>query len=176
MKTTFAVLLLIACYSAAFGQNKHNLYVGAGVNMLGFSAAYDRKLTRHFDMGIGLSTYNITGMPYGNIRTALYLDMRPYWKIKKRSLLFVFADVGAAYNAGRVPDSGNITRADLHTALGFGYGYMINKRGMGPYVSLGLYGYSITVHSDKAVFRAHPGASDYSVFDATSILSLGFKF
>jgi hypothetical protein len=169
MKAVLVVLLMITSHYMALAQNKNNIYVDIGCNAVGISATYDKKLTRHFDVGVGLNTYDFSYAQYGNVRTACYVDLRPYWLIR-RSLLFVFGDIGVAMNGGKEPNAATLSRFGLYITSGFGYCYQINKRGMGPYVSLGLYGYAQSIHYNT------PPKKDYGVFDATGLLSVGFKF
>ena len=173
MKTILPVLLVFACSNMAFAQNKNNLYVDVGCNSLGVSATYDRKLTRHLDLGAGVNTYKYNGVSYGDLRSALYVDIRPYWMIK-RNLLFVIADIGVAVNGGKEPDSATLQHYGLYTSVGFGYCYQINKRGMGPYLSLGMNGYTESVHYKYPSRQLR--VSDYRVFDASLVISVGFKF
>jgi len=140
----------------------------------GISATYDRKLSKHFEMGAGINTYYFNDQHDVKSHSALYVDARPYWA-KRKSMFFMFVDIGAVYNAGPMHDS--VTRAPVTFAsnLGCGYHYRINKRGMGPYVSLGLYGCTERFHTSKAIF-ANTKAQDYSLYEFDAILSLGFKF
>jgi len=173
MKNILTVLLLIAGCSVAVAQNKHNLFVDVGINEHGIGATYDRKLTRHFDIGAGVNTYNFSSEPHAKVRSAVYLDIRPYWTIRK-SMLFLFVDIGGSYNSGPEPDSFSVAPVTLYNTLGFGYSHRINKRAMGPYASIGLYGYYETVTTSKA--NLSPAAREYSIEDFFGILSLGFKF
>ena len=172
MKTTLSVLLVVAGCNMALAQNKNNLYVDVGCNTLGASVTYDRKLTRHFDLGAGVNTYRYSGVSYGDVRSAVYVDVRPYWVIK-RHLLFAIADIGVAMNGGKESDSISLQRFGLYTSVGFGYCYQINKRGMGPYLSLGMNGY--TENMDYKYPSRQLRALNYNAFDASLVISVGFK-
>lgn len=173
MKKILVFLLIVISSYAALAQNTNNIYADVGVNSFGFSATYDRKLARHFDLGVGVNTYNFSDETYAKIRSALYLDLRRFRNIK-RSLLFGFLDIGGALNSGKEPDSATIAHVSLYTTIAGGYCYQVNKRGMGPYVTVGFYGYTETIHRQNA-FLSQRGR-DYSVLDATLLLSVGFKF
>ncbi len=172
MKKLLLLMLLCSGNVLVFAQSKNNLFVDLGVSYGGVSATFDRKVHRHLDVGAGFSTYNFNDANYANVRSAVYLDIRPYW-VKRRGLWFVFADIGGAFIGGRKPASAENVASSLYTCLGGGYSYRINKRGMGPYVSLGLYGYTLGV---KYNAPQPAGVSDYSVYEANSLFSLGFKF
>jgi hypothetical protein len=174
MKPILIVLLVIASQYTALAQKKNTLFVDLSCNNLGGSATFDRKLTRHFDVGIGLNIYDYKEESFANLHPALYADFRPNWLIRKKSLLFLFVDIGAAYNGGRKPINAHVDPIGLFTSLGLGYNYLINKRGMGPYISTGLYGYSQSYHSHNLALP--PAARDHSVFEASLLLSIGFKF
>jgi hypothetical protein len=173
MKTIFAVLLVITSHYMALGQNKNNIYVDVALNYPGISATYDKKMTRHLDLGFGLSAYNFNDMSYATIRSACYADLRLY-KEARRNLFFGFADIGPALNGGREPNDATMSPFGLYTTLGFGYCYRISKRGMGPYVSLGLYGYTESIHYKNP--PPTPRLKDYTIEDANGLLSVGFKF
>lgn len=174
MKKVVSILAIMASCAAAMAQNKHNLFVDLGVNERSLSATYARKLTKHLELGGGLSTLYINSEPLAKSRTAIYGDIRPYWRIGKKSMVFAAVDVGAALILGPKQDSTTLKPVGLYTALSFGYQYRINKRGMGPYLSFGMYGTSVSVAYDKPSLP--PAAREYSVYDAYGVLALGFKF
>ncbi len=169
------VLLIICCQSSLFAQSKNNLYADLTINNLGTSVTYDRRIKKHFDLGIGVSLNDFYGDPYHNIKFAAFLDFRPY-KVVRRNLFFGIIDVGMMFYGGRIPEP---SKASLgpnspYLGLGIGYGVRINKRGMGPYISLGIDGdmtHQITHNASLA-----PEARDYIVIDAELVLAVGFKF
>ena len=136
---------------------------------------YDRRIVKHFDMGIGISLNDINEDAYYNKRMALFLDFRPY-KVIKRNLFFAIADIGFSFYGGRIPSPGptSLGPTNPYVGLGLGYGYRINKRGMGPYISLSADGY---VQNQISQNLAIPhDARDNFVIDETLVLALGFKF
>jgi hypothetical protein len=173
MKSILTIMLAITSYTAALAQNKNNLYVDVGINELGIAATYDRKLTRHFDIGVGINAHRFSSAHLAQNRAACYLDLRPYW-VKKKSMLFVFVDVGAAYKGGQKYDSSKVTPVGFYSSLGAGYHYRINSRGMGPYVSAGFYSYAVNVRSINANLPQR--AREYTIMEAILKISLGFKF
>lgn len=173
MKIIHTILVVLACCNVGLAQNKHNLFVDAGITKLGISATYDRKLTKGFEVGLGVNAHSSRYEPYGKPRVALYVDARPYWQINK-SMLFVFANIGTVYYTAKAPDSTWLKPLDFYCALGGGYHYSINKRGMGPYASLGMYCQKVTVHYSFA--NLPEKAKDYWIVDASLMFSVGIKF
>lgn len=172
MKILFLFLLFITLATSAGAQNKDNVFLDVGTNEFGVSGIYDRKLIKHFEAGGGLNVYNFDDYSYDNVYSSCYLDLRPYWSWK-RGLLFEYNDMGIAVAGGRKSDTATVAPVNLYFAIGVGYCYRINKRGWGPYVSLGMYGHIRTVHNDDPNLSQR--AKNYSIFDAEGILSVGFK-
>lgn len=173
MKRILITLLIVAGCVAAHAQNKHNIYIDLGVNERGVTATYDRMLTKHFAIGLGISTYDYSSRNRNLISSAVFLDLRRFW-VKRKSMLFLLADIGAAHNSGRLSEWEKRAPVGFYCGLGFGYQYRINKKGMGPYVSVGMYGHTEKKHYSYTWMP--PGGIDSRIFDATSILSVGFKF
>jgi hypothetical protein len=171
MKYIIVTILFFAGYSTATAQNRDNLYADIGCNVPGISVTYDRKLVNHFDIGLGANFYDYNDHTY-NVRSAVFVDLRPYWTIG-RSTLFLPVDVGLGYIGGHSPNV-TLSYVNLYTGLALGYYYRISKRGMGPYISVGLDGTTIHVHFIDPLLP--PATGDYSIFDAVGVLSLGFKF
>ncbi len=176
MKKIIAVILLIiCCQSNVFAQSKNNLYADLTINNLGTSVTYDRRIVKHFDMGIGFSVNDFNSDQYHNIKFATFLDFRPY-RVVRRNLFFGIADIGMMFYGGRIPqpDKASLNPNSLYVGLGLGYGVRINKRGMGPYISLSMDG--STTHQITHNASLAPQARDYIVFDAELVLAVGFKF
>jgi len=173
MKYAILLLLTITSYNTIFAQNRDNIYADLSLNLIGGSATYDRKLTKHLDIGVGTNIYNDTYEKYNNIRSAFYLDLRPYIKTKK-SLFFFPVDAGIGLFTGARPTTYNMSGRGVYGGFGFGYARLINKRGMGPYVAITLNGSSASYHSYDMSLA--PDARNYSIFDADAHISLGFKF
>jgi len=174
MKKIAGALLVMAGCTAATAQNKHNLFVDLGINERSLSATYDRQLAKHLDLGFGVNTLYVNSEPLAKSRSAVYADIRPYWLLGKHSMVFVALDAGVSLNAGPKKDSTTLKPVGFYSALSLGYQYRINKRGMGPYLSFGMYGSSISVEYSNPSLP--PAAREYSVFDAWGVLALGFKF
>jgi hypothetical protein len=155
----------------AFGQEKNNIFLDLGCNTLGISGTFDRRLSKHFELGAGLNYYDYAFENDKNLRTAAYVDLRPYWSIG-RSLLFVNGNVGLAILGGLDPHPDYTEFVTWYTALGVGYCYRINKRGLGPYLSLTLNGYHRHIHMPNSTSPDR----DYYVVEGSSVLSIGFKF
>jgi hypothetical protein len=175
MKYLSFLLLLMTGSRIAIAQSKDNLYADIGLNALGGSVTYDKKVMTHLDIGLGTQYYNFNDAQYHNLQLAGFIDIRPYWKIRK-NLLFPIVDIGVMYGSGREPADATISPISLCTSLGFGYCRIINKRGMGPYITIALKGYNEHEHFNDPNMVLSPRARDYSVFDATGVLSVGFKF
>jgi hypothetical protein len=175
MKISLALLFSLFAASASFAQ-ANNFYADAAINYLGASFTYDRKLTKHLDIGAGMQVYDYVNLKYGNIVSSIFVDIRPNWKIRNRHLLFLVADFGATLHAGRKMDPavGKLEPLGAYAALGYGYGYMINKRNMGPYFSFNMRGAGY--HERRYDAALPPPARDYSIFTIDLVLSLGFKF
>jgi hypothetical protein len=172
-KLTCATILALISTNTAFAQNRNNIYAELGCTNLGMSATFDRKVFKHLDIGAGVLTNYYSSEKYNKVRSALYLDIRPFWKIRK-SLLFLPVDVGLALIGGPQPVHYSVSPAGFYVGTGFGYGYMINKRGMGPYISINLQGYTLNYVSHDV--NLNPAAKDYAIFDAFGQIALGFKF
>jgi hypothetical protein len=174
VKKQLILIALLLASTATFAQKKNDLYYAdVAVTRLGLSATYDHKFARHLAVGAGVNVYDWGFGPI-NTAAAIYADVRPYWRIR-RSLLFILADVGLAfYDKNDPPPYSYSSYSDfgVHTALGFGYGYMITRRGAGPYVTLAIRSYSYTEHYNNPFAPRH----ESGVVDATSVLSVGFKF
>ena len=170
----FLLLILCSQYSAQ-AQSKNNLYADLTLNNLGTSVTYDRRVVKHFDMGIGVSLNDFNGDPYYNRRMAAFIDLRPY-RVIKRSLFFAIVDIGFAFYGGRLPAPGTTTIRPYnpYVGLGIGYGYRINKRGMGPYISLSADGYIQNQINDNLALP-HQDRNSF-IIDETLVLALGFKF
>ncbi len=173
MRSTLVILLLIAGGYVAQAQSKRNIYCDVAINSPGLSATYTMKLTRHFDMGGGLSSYYFRQVNYGSSRSAISFDLRPHWGAKK-SLFFIFTDLGLAINGGRQPYLATMSPLGGHIALGPGYCFRINKKGMGPYLSLGMYGN--TTHLRDTYPPPPPRSRMRAYLDVYGIMSVGFKF
>jgi hypothetical protein len=173
MKNIVAILLALASFTVAEAQSKNNVFADIGINERGIAATYDRKLTRHFEIGAGVNSYYYKNERTKS-RTAFYVDLRPYWVIGK-STLFVIVDIGGVYNAGSLPDSESFAPVTVYGNLGVGYHYRINKRGMGPYLSLGLQGYYESQHYSFSYLRGTRNDS-YGFEEFFGVLALGFKF
>jgi hypothetical protein len=173
-KKLILIALLLASTATTFAQKKRNdLYVDLALNIPGISATYDHRVMRHLEVGGGISVYNWNTTPL-NLSTAIYADVRPYWRIG-RSLLFIHGDVGLAhYSEKKNPQYSDLSysKFGIHTALGIGYGYMITRRGAGPYITLAMRGYTYVEHYNNP-FAQH---SDAGMFEGNSVLALGFKF
>ena len=172
MKSTLAIVLTIASHCVALAQTRNDIYADIGCNSPGVSLTVDRSMGKRFDLGLGFSAYDLSDMQYGNRRGACYIDLRSH-KAFRRNLFFWFADLGLALNGGRHPDDATIARSGLFTGVGLGYCYQINKRGMGPYASLGLDGATQSVHYNEV--PGAPRKPDYGSYDATLLFSVGFK-
>jgi len=173
MKKIVAFLTVLGVHCMALGQNRDNLYVDAGFSTPGGSVTFDRKMFTSSDLGIGFYSYNFYAIKYHNIRSATYLDFRHYWG-RKRNMLFYMADLGMMYYSGHITDpaKASLTANSPLAAIGMGYGYRINKRAMGPYVSLradgsGIEGFDYELPS--------PEARHYLFFDLEIVASIGFK-
>lgn len=171
MRQLLIALFVVICYRSS-AQSKNNIFADVSIGANGGSVTYDRTLTKHLQIGGGLSSYYFHFLHYGPSRSALYVDLRPYWKIK-RSLLFTAFDFGLSANVG-APAPAKLSLFGFHTALLFGYSYQINKRGMGPYASLGMYVYPTYIHLENPALP--PRAWDYGVIDGMGQISVGFKF
>ncbi len=124
-------------------------------------------------MGGGLSTYNFRHRDYANRRSAIYLDLRRHWGAKK-SLFFFFTDIGLSINGGRQPYLATISPLGAHITFETGYCYKINKKGMGPYVSLGLDGRTVNIRYKYP--PPPPRSRDYGYLEFDGVMSVGFKF
>jgi hypothetical protein len=167
MKGLIVLLLSLGIAVNASAQKCDDLYADIALNRLGMSVTYDHRLSRHFELGGGVQLWD--GFRRDIINGAVFLDLRPYWQ-KKKNLFFVLADVGLIGYFGDGPYNADISRFGAYTALGVGYSRIINRRGMGPYASFALKGGSFHER------YYYPWRSDYYVFEATGLLSIGFKF
>src|ERR1700740_1891443 len=114
MRYILAILLFATCHGVVLAQERDNLYVDVGLNNPGGSVTWDRKLTRHLDVGVGINAYDFEGASYGNFRGACYVDLRPYWTIK-RSLLLVIANAGLGMYGGSEPADATMSRVGFYT-------------------------------------------------------------
>lgn len=167
----FSILLVISA-SNALAQNKDNYFAGIGVNSFGASISRDKSVLRHLDLGLGLNVNNADEVYY-NIRTSLYIDVRPYFQ-RRKNLLFLPIDIGWSIYNGSQPKDDNMQRSGLYTSFGVGYAYLITKRGMGPFICLAMNGYTEEHHLTDA--NLAPAARNYSIYDGMVQLSVGFKF
>lgn len=165
-------LLLGLSSITALAQNKNSLYADVGTNLRSASVTYNRSLTRHFDVGAGIGA-RLQKMGRIRHRVAAYVDLRPHWAIG-RSTIFLLIDVGACYKTEEKKDSFWVTPVGFYSALGVGYHYRINKKGMGPYITAGMYGDYSSFHTSRTIYPE--SMRHWSVFDASGILSLGFRF
>jgi hypothetical protein len=172
MKTLFVLLFSLCSVTTLFAQKGRDIYTDVSLP-LGLSATYDFRVARHFEVGGGIQAFN-NRRKYKNITSSIFLDLRPYWQ-KKKNLFFILADFGITTYLGETPDPAKYEVAPFgaYSALGFGYCRTITKRGMGPYISFALRGASYQEHYSVA---SSPAAADYTVIDATGLLSVGFKF
>ncbi|MBX2904755.1 MAG: hypothetical protein KF744_01870 [Taibaiella sp.] len=174
MKKIAGILALAIVCTAAQAQNKHNLFVDANfIYTAGASATYDRKVLDHLDIGAGLNSVYFYKGTVNSVYSAGYIDIRPYWG-KRKHMWFVKLDGGIANYTRDQKPSVTITPFGAYCALAYGYQYHINARGQGPYATIGFNGYSQSFHSTNT--NLPPQARDYSVFDATNMLFVGFKF
>ena len=175
MKITPLVLLIICSYCAAQAQSKNNLYTDLAINSLGTSVTYDRRIAKHFDLGIGISLNDINGDKYYNRKMAAFIDLRPY-RVIRRNMFFALFDIGFAFYGGRIPAPGTTSLGPYnpYVGLGVGYGYRINKRGMGPYISLCADGF-VQNQINQNLALPHEARNNF-VIDETLVISLGFKF
>jgi hypothetical protein len=184
MKGTCIVLLLIAHCGIATAQSKpdsgvvtqpqteRNIYIDLSPAP-GISATYTWQFGDHFDMGAGANSRYFRNDSYGKSRAAVYLDVRPHWG-KKKSLFFFFTDLGMCVNGGPQPVYETMSPVGVYLGLGPGYCYRINKKGMGPYISLGINAYSASLREKYPIPPNSPRTS--SIVDGIGVLSIGFKF
>lgn len=173
MKNIFIGILSAALPYVTIAQSRNNLFADVAINTTGFSVTYDRSASRHLDIGGGIIYRNYNYYTYANIISAGYLDIRALWG-KRRSVFFALADAGFGIIGGKQTDSVTFSRYSFYSAVGAGYLYRINKRGMGPYLSLVLNGH--TIHETLKNVLLTPAARDYGELDADLALSIGFKF
>jgi hypothetical protein len=184
MRNAIIILMLTAgCYVSA-AQNKpdssltkqtsseRNIYIDLSPAP-GVSATYTWKFGDHFDMGTGVNYRYFGDDSYGKSRAAVYLDVRPHWG-KKKSLFFFFTDLGMCVNGGPQPTYETMSPVGVYLGLGPGYCYRINKKGMGPYISLGIDAYSATLREKYPI--PPNSARTSSIIDGRGVLSIGFKF
>ena len=175
MKHILPFLLVAASFSTATAQNDPSIYVDAGLFRLGINATYDKKITKHLDLGLGMNSY-INPLKYKNIprvSSALYFDVRPNWN-RRKSTTFLFLDPGVAFHADNRSGTESVTPVGIYFGMGLGYQYKINEKGIGPYISAGLNSNYLSYHNSNSALR--PSARDYGVLDAYAGFSLGFKF
>lgn len=173
MKRRLLLLLLIALSSLAQAQGESSLYVDvAPGKSRGLSATYTRKITRHFEMGGGLSYYKLSGHPVENQRAGAFVDVRPH--TGRKAMFFLFTDLGLAYNGGKQQGDVTISPLGVYIAFGPGFCYKINERGMGPYVSMGLYG---STARERSIYPPPPNVyRTVTAYDGYGVISVGFKF
>lgn len=179
MRHTIVLFLLSLVSCSCFSQNKNNIYADVSLPPIayGFSGTWNRVIVNHLDLGAGAQVYAYSADNM-TVHTALYLDARPYisWK---HSLLFLIGDLGIDLYSEPATTYYYAHANALYTALGLGYGYKINKRGMAPYISLKLAGDNYIAHNTP---YTSPSGNTYTdnnkiySFDGAAVLSVGFKF
>ncbi len=187
MKRLYLLVLLMACCRFAQAQDNtitnadgttpepggENFYIDVAAGPRGFSGTYTRKMTPHFEMGGGACYYSLKTWKYNNHRAGAYLDLRPHWGAKK-SMFFLFTDLGLAFNGGKQPVNATMSLLGMHIAFGPGYCYKINQRGYGVYVSMGIYGSTATLHETTAI--PPKKSATIAEYDGYGVFSVGFKF
>ena len=159
----------------AQAQGKHSIFADAGYNSSygspGGSITYSRKVAPRLGIGAGVQVFNDANI--SRVKKAAYLDLRAYWPVRK-SLLFTMVDAGANFYRGYSTAFTEIPGRSFFSAFGFGYGYMINKRGMGPYASIK---FQSDAYTSKGYSSAMPGyESKVQTLEGAFVLSAGFKF
>lgn len=174
MKALIAIAF-IALPQVASAQNKHSVFADAGYNSsynsLGGSITYSRKIAPRLGIGAGVQVFNDANI--SRVKKAAYLDLRAYWPVRK-SLLFTMVDAGANFYKGYTTPFTKMPGRSFFSAFGFGYGYTINKRGMGPYASIK---FQSDTYTSKGYSPAMPGyESKVQTFEGAFVFSAGFKF
>lgn len=172
MKYRLLALFILLCACDVSAQNKDNYFAGIGINIPGASLVRDKSILRHLDLGLGVNI-NKADETYLNTRLSAFLDLRPYFLFRK-NLIFIPVDAGWSVYNGTQPKNDNMQRSGFYSSFGVGYAYLINKRGMGPFISFAMNGYTEQHHlTDPGVA---PAGRNYGIYDGSLQMSLGFKF
>lgn len=170
MKKLLITLLLLPLFSNA--QSKHSVFadLNATADGAGLSLVYSYKLAGSFCVGVGAQGI------YDNIRNkqrgAIFSDFRFQWPIA-HGLLFFHMNAGAGLHDSYISGNATVPPVTIYTGLGLGYAYIINKRGMGPYVSFRIWSESYTYSQFDYYLQR-----EYKTFnlDAMPVVAVGFKF
>jgi hypothetical protein len=166
------IVSLLLAPAATFAQKKDMLYADIALNTPGGSVTYNRGLTRHLGLGGGADLYDLKEY-WVNVRTAVYIDVRPNWRFG-RSNIFIPIDLGWAFYGGheRTNDPVTYSTNGFYTSLGLGYCYRLTRRGGGPYATFMMKGYGHAETGYDYLGRKYEGG----VYEASSLISVGFKF
>ena len=156
-------------------QNKNNIFTDVGYSTSysspGISATYSRKISPRLGLGAGVQVFNDAMI--NRVKKTAYIDLRVYRYINK-SLLFFHGDAGVNFSQSYKTTFTSIPGKTFFSGFGFGYGYMINKRGMGPYASMKFLADTYTAKSYYPTNPAYEGK--VTNMDGTFVFSVGFKF
>ncbi len=170
MRLTYIVLFIASLIPTfSFAQSKNNFFGDINYtseNSFGISATYNRRLAKHVGLGLGAQVIDYSD----RARTAVYLDLRGYWNIK-RSLIFAYGNAGIDFYKGYHTLSGQVPNNALYLGLGLGYSYQINKRNMGPYIALKWLSNSYTTKQ----YDPYGGEATVYNFTGWPAIALGFR-
>ena len=176
-------VLLASLPFVSFSQGRNSIYPDVAITPLAYGASVtlDKSMIRHLQLGLGAQLYDYPGYSDvkndqpTNIRKAIFIDIRPYWKIK-HDLIFAFCDLGYDFFPGERDRYFNNPDNAFYTGIGAGYGYIIGKRRITPYITLKFASDEYPVYA--RVYSPNGGYTQQSSFllDANLVLSVGVKF
>jgi hypothetical protein len=179
MKNTLMILLLMSSLSGFAQKNIFFADIGLPLDthIPGVCVTYNRKLIRHFGVGIGIQEYYFEESRGRNdnvniLMPAVFADLRGYFG-RRKGLFMLIADFGADfYHADPYGTVSGHTNG-IYTGLGFGYSYRLNKRGVGPYVTLK---FTSDTHSEKQYIPGTADQTNGTYMDGTVVAAIGCKF
>lgn len=181
------IATLLLCLPLIAAAQKNNVFADIGtsdfpVSHPAFSITGNHLLTKKFGVGLGMeanyaSSTAPLNYPYVTkdiFKPAIYADFRGYFHLRKKGLIFLFADVGIAiYKDDGIPGVVSAHSNGFYVGYGLGYSYAVTPRGMGPYLCMKIASDGYTTQEYNP-YTGEP--SKLYNFEGIGIVALGFKF
>jgi hypothetical protein len=178
----YFLLLSALCIQFWASAQKHRAFADVGYAP-GFSATYNYSLVKYVGAGIGVQGYDckLNIGSTSSFYSAVFADIRFNIRPQKRGQAFAFIDLGANFyqrSNYTYTDRTGLYRASgssgLYTGWGVAYLRRITKRGSGIYLSYKII--SNIYNADRLNPYTLQPIEKVTSFDATGILSVGFKY